>query len=240
MQTLTQNGVLWSSTLKETIRMKTPLAALAVGFTLLLGATPASAATIYDGSLNQTPAQQGWLYQGTTNPVVPSETIQSDGFILNTGNPSNYSLYYKQAPFALDRTPGYTISFRVQVNSETHKNANSAGFSLIVMSNLRGAETQPYGIQLNFWKNTIWAQEADLITPGESAAFDTSGAARSYVLKIQGNRYQLLTSNLLPPILEGTLRQYDAYTPNFIFFGDNTPSATSRVTFYRMSASPLN
>jgi hypothetical protein len=226
--------------LKETIRMKTPLAAIAVGFTLLLGATSANAGTMYDGTLNQTPDQQEWLYYGTANPVVPSATSQSGGFILNTGNPSNYSLYYKQAPFALDRTPGYTISFRVQVNSETHRNPNSAGFSLIVMSNLRAGETQPYGIQLNFWNNTIWAQEADLITPGESVAFDTSGTARSYVLKIQGNRYQLLTSNLLPPILEGTLRQYAGFAPNFIVFGDNTPYATSRVTINRISAFPLN
>lgn len=220
--------------------MKTPLAAIGVGFALLLGATPISAATIYDGTLNRTPEQQGWFYEGTAIPVVPSTTIQNGGLILNTGNVSNSSLYYQQAPFALDRTPGYSVSFKVQVNSETHNTPNSAGFSLMVMSNLRGNETQPYGIQLNFWNNTIWAQEADLLTPGESAAFDTSGAARSYVLKIQGNRYQLLTSNLLPPILEGTLRQYSAFAPNFIYFGDHTPDAKSRVTINRISASLLN
>jgi hypothetical protein len=226
--------------------MKSPLAAIAVGFTLLMGATSASAVPLYDGSLGQTADLQGWSYLGTISPPALSST--TNALSLDTDDISNYGGYFRLAPFQLDRTPGYTISFSLKIDPENLSNNNYV--SLIVMSDALPGETQPYGIELNFGENSIWAQNKNF-TAGEKVAVKGTAATKSYVLKVQGNQYQLLTSNLAPPILQGSLRKYPGFTPipgfinpyttpNMIFIGDKTPLATSKVAFTRVSASPLN
>ena len=222
--------------------MKNSLAAIAISSIWLAGAASASALTIYDGTSlpSQTPAQQGWLYKGTSNPTAPTAITNTSGTILNTGNSSNYSGYFKQSPITLNRNTGYSIKFSVKVNSESHSTNNRAGFSLIVISDSVAGETQPYGIELGFWTDSIWAQNVGF-TRGENVALNTQSAVNNYNLYVQGLNYKLYVNGSNTPILQGTLRQYTGVTPpsgypnpyttpKLIFMGDNTTSATGNVT----------
>ncbi|HEY9623697.1 MAG TPA: hypothetical protein V6C78_25290 [Crinalium sp.] len=213
---------------------------------LVSSSTSASAVTLYNGlSLpNQTPAQQGWLYQGTSVSTAPSATATTSGTILNTGNRTNYSGYFKSSPNALNRSTGYSIQFGVRISSESHSNNNRAGFSLIVMSASAAGETQPYGIELGFWTNSIWAQNVGF-TRGENAAFNTQSTVNTYTLSVQGLNYKLYVNGSSKPILQGALRQYTGFTPplgypnpyttpNLIFMGDDTTSATAIVIITRV------
>lgn len=229
--------------------MKTSLVTIAISSIWLAGATSASAVSIYNGlSLpSQTPAQQGWLYQGTSISTAPSATATTAGTILNTGNSLNYSGYFKQSPINLDRNTGYSIKLSIKVNSESHSNNNRAGFSLLVMSNSVTGETQPYGIELGFWTNSIWAQNVGF-TRGENVAFNTTSAVNNYNLSVQGLNYKLYVNGSTTPILQGTLRQYTGFTPppgysnpykteKLIFMGDDTTSATGKVTIANVDVS---
>lgn len=232
--------------------MKKSIATIGLGFTFLLGATAANAVTIYDGlsTPSQTPAQQGWLYQYTTFPPAPTATATTGGTILNTGNTSNYAGYFKQSPVVLDRNAGYTVSFSVKISSESHTSNDRSGFSIIVVSNKLTGETQPYGIELDFWQDRVWAQDAAL-KHSETALLDTKSTVNNYSLYVKGNQYQLFVNGSTNPILTGYLRQYTGYTPppgyqnpyttpNLIFLGDNTTSATSAVTITKVYVTPAS
>lgn len=236
--------------------MKKTLAAIAVGFTLLMGATSASAKQIYNGlsTPSKTPDKQGWTYLGTQILTSPSAQATSGGTILDTGNISNYSGYFYNNPLVdvkLDRAKGYSITFSVKINAETHSKDNRAGCSLIVISNTLAGETQPYGIEIAFFKDKIWAQDSTFTTPNpaESASFNTQADGINYNLIVQGDKYQLFASGSVTPIITGKLRQY-SFTPpagfpnpykipNLIFIGDNTTSATANVTIKNVYATPL-
>lgn len=232
--------------------MQKSLATVGLGLTFLLGATAANAVTIYDGlsTPSQTPAQQGWLYQHTAFPPTPTATATTDGTILNTGNNSNYAGYFKQSPVVLDRNAGYTVSFSIKINSESHSSNNRAGFSIIVISNSLTGETQPYGIELGFWQNSVWAQNVGF-THGETALLDTKSMVKNYNLYVKGNQYKLFVNGSTNPILTGSLRQYTGYTPppgyqnpyttsRLIFLGDATTSATSAVTITKVYVTPAS
>jgi len=230
--------------------MKKSLAAISVGFTLLMGATAAYADQLYNGlSLpSQTPDQQGWTYLKTAYPTVPSAQATAGGTILNTGTSKNYAGYFKQSPVPLDRDKGYSISFSVKINSESHSSSNRAGFSIIATSNPSGTETQPYSLELGFWQNSIWAQNVGF-TKGESVSFNTQSAVNNYELRIQGTQYQLFVNGSAQPILKGSLRKYNYTpppgfinpytTPSLIFMGDDTTSATAKVTLTKVYATPI-
>jgi hypothetical protein len=217
-------------------------------FTALVASpTIANALTLYDGlSLpSQTPAQQGWLYQGTSIPTSPSVTATTSGTILNTGSSTNYAGYFKPAPNPLNRITGYSVQFNVKVNSESHSNTNRAGFNLIVTSASVPGETQPYGIELGLWTNSIWVQNVGF-TRGENAAINTQSAVNKYSLHVQGLNYKLYINGSNQPLLQGKLRQYTGFTPpsgypnpyrtpNLIFMGDNTTSATGKVTITQVT-----
>lgn len=234
--------------------MKTSLAAIcyqqrfaiAITSICLATATSASAETIYNGlSLpSQTPAQQGWLYQGTSIATAPKATATTSGTILNSGNSLNYAGYFKQSPITLNRNTGYSIKFSVKVNSESHSNNNRAGFSLLVISDIVTGETQPYGLELGFWTNSIWAQNVGF-TRGENVPFNTQSAVNNYTLSVQGLNYKLYVNGSTTPILQGTLRQYTGFTPpqgysnpyttpKLIFLGDDSTSATGNVTISKV------
>jgi hypothetical protein len=119
--------------------MKALLSTVTASLTLALSATAASALILYDGlsSPYQTPSQQNWLYQATAIGTIPKATATSSGTVLDTGDSTNYAGYFNQNPIILDRSNGYTVSFRLRVNSESHgTNNNRAGFSVLVISNL--------------------------------------------------------------------------------------------------------
>ena len=230
--------------------MKALLSTVTASLTLALSATAASALLLYDGlsSPFQTPSQQNWLYQATAIAPVPTANATSSGTVLDTtGTNFNYAGYFNQTPIILDRSTGYTVSFKLRVSSESHgTNNNRAGFSVIVMSSQVEGEAQPYGVELGFWLNSIWAQSSTF-TRAETATYNTQSLAHTYHLKVSGNRYQLFVDNDAMPILTGPLRQYTGYAPtagysnpyktsNLIFWGDNTTSAKSKVTLMRLEA----
>lgn len=220
------------------------------------GVTTASALgteiVLYDGSLGTLPADQGMAYQAadTTGPSYTVEVVQSysgDGARLDSTadyeDAAGYTPDYAGTFPTLDRQHGVTIRFTMQLTSEDHttsgtaeKNgdgvADRAGFSVIAISS-----DGQRGIELGFWENEIWAQEggvADLFTHAEGVTF-TTGNLTTYELVLQGERYALSTGDSV--ILDGSLRDYTAFTglidpyetPNFLFFGDDTSSASADV-----------
>lgn len=228
--------------------MKTRLATIAAGLTLCVGATSVNAQqrVIYNGLTGQTPGQQGWLYRaGSDKPPyivtapLPVQTPSFQGTILDSGNNNNVAGYFLSSSTPLDRQKGYTLRFRVQVNSESHISENRAGFSVLVVNKPLPGETQPYALELGFWQNNIWAYNVGF-TRGENVNFNTT-ASQTYILFVKGTTYRLYIAGSNTPILQGQLRQYTGFqaplglpnpytTPNLIFFGDDTSSATSKFT----------
>lgn len=219
--------------------MKMPLATITAGLTFLAITRPALSVPVvlYDGT--QTPAQQQWLYLSTSRSAVVTPT--ASGTILDTSSDNRIQAgYFRRSPIPLNQTQGYVVKFKVQVNSQSSASNDRAGFSIIVNSNAP-AGTQPYGIELGFWRNSIWAQNVGFTRGEETGNFVTGYPWRSYTLAVQGNQYQLYTNGLPQPILQGSLRQYTGFTPpagfpnpytspNLIFIGDNTTSASAKVT----------
>jgi Ca2+-binding RTX toxin-like protein len=167
--------------------------------------------------------------------------------------------------FTLDRTTGYTITFVARVLGEAraataNKNNDGkddrAGFSVIAISS-----DGKYGIELGFWIDRIWAQDdgttqknpslepdtalasnfRTLFTQAEGVNFNTNNL-ENYDLSVLGDTYTLFANGNV--ILSGKLRDYSAFPngvldvyekPNFIFFGDNTPSARADIQLNRVA-----
>jgi Ca2+-binding RTX toxin-like protein len=178
---------------------------------------------------------------------------------------SNYISSTNNTPsLILDRTTGYTISFNAKVTDEargTTANKNNdgkddrAGFSVIAISS-----DGKYGIELGFWKDRIWAQDdgttqvnkalepdtapasnfRTLFTQAEGVGFTTTTLV-NYDLTVKGDTYTLFAGG--NAILSGKLRDYSAFSgsvdvyenPNFIFLGDNTPSARANIDLNRVA-----
>jgi hypothetical protein len=133
----------------------------------------------------------------------------------------------------LDRAAGVQVNFTLQLESETHDNQSRSGFNVIVL------DKDARGIELGFWSNEIWAQNDDtsggLFTHGEGATFDTTAGLIEYQLTLNADSYTLTANGV--PILNGPIRDYSRFegfidpyeTPNFLFLGDDTTSAQSRV-----------
>ncbi|MBD2087076.1 DUF4347 domain-containing protein [Trichocoleus sp. ST-U3] len=210
----------------------------------------------YDGSLNTTPDDQEFTYIPFG---IATQSASGGATTLDTTTtPDSYAGYSPKSVPTLDRATGYTVNFTAQVLSENHttstadKNgdgiADRAGFSIIVLS------SDKKGIELGFWNNEIWAQEDGttqanpsanpsasnnqlLFTHAEGATFDTTTGLIPYQLTVLGDTYTLSTGGTT--ILSGKLRNYTAWvgvgpidpyeTPNFIFFGDGTTSASAKV-----------
>jgi hypothetical protein len=161
--------------------------------------------TVMDTTISGRDTYAGWIATGATTPGFP----------------------------ILDRTAGFQVNFVIQVENESHTNNNRAGFNVIILSE------DAKGIELAFWQNEIWAQNDDttggLFKHGEGIAFATTTGLKDYQLMIANDTYTLAANT--ETILTGPLRDYknfdgfpDPYqTPNFLFFGDNTTSAESRV-----------
>lgn len=208
---------------------------------------------LYNGSpvagKTSLPATQDWLSYGAfpsaTQASAPGYTTLTS---LGAGiaGYSNYQPTYdrfKNANFpTLDCTNSYRLSFRLQLNSESHSRNDRAGLSLTVLS------SDKRGIELGFWSNLIWGQQggtgSSLFTqnPRQRATYATTAMA-NYDLLVAGDSYYLTANNQL--ILVGNLQDYTAYsdaqakarglpfnpynTANFLFLGDNTSSAAASV-----------
>lgn len=205
-----------------------------------LAQSGAPATRLYDGALGTMPQQQGWAYGGLPLGALPTPTIGGGATTLTTTaaltiqagfSAARGGFLGSTAPVPeLSRTQGFTVTFRVQVQGETHSGNDRAGFSVIVLASDRR------GIELGFWQNEIWAQEggtSKLFTHAEGATFDTTSALTTYELVVQGDAYRLLSGG--QQVLAGAVRDYTAFsgpinpytTPNYLFFGDNTTSAAA-------------
>jgi Ca2+-binding RTX toxin-like protein len=189
--------------------------------------------------------------------VTNLNTLGNDSFQAGFSNYSTSGT--NLTSFTLDRTTGYTISFVASVIDEpraatANKNNDGkddrAGFSVIAISS-----DGKYGIELGFWKDRIWAQDdgttqknpslepdtalasnfRTLFTQAEGVNFTTTNL-ENYDLSVLGDTYTLFANG--NTILSGKLRDYSAFPnglldvyekPNFIFFGDNTPSARANI-----------
>lgn len=196
---------------------------------------------LYDGAQGNFPDEQGFFVFPPFNTVPATQTHTTGGTIFDTTpNESTKIGYFGRNNLipVLDRTYGYTVTFAVQVITETHagsdKNSDGiddrAGFSLIVLS------SDLEGIELGFWTNEIWVQEEGTTEPprfthAEGVAFDTSSLI-TYDLAIISNTYTLSAAGIT--ILTGSLRNYSNEgfpytTSNFLFFGDDTTSAKAKI-----------
>ena len=221
------------------------LAALALMAPLPAQAGAASLHTtvLYDGALGTLPDAQGMRFI-TNPPLLPAVTRTfADGATLLDSTPVRGEMagYFGRADVvpALDRAAGYSVFVTVELLEEQHDTPDRAGLSLTVLSSDR------LGIELAFWEDEVWAQEGGgggqdaLFTHAESAPFDPTAGPVGYELRVQGDEYTLLADGA--PLLRGPLRDYtpfsgpiDPYeTPNLIFLGDNSSSASARV---RLSA----
>jgi hypothetical protein len=161
----------------------------------------------------------------TIMDTTPSGTNTYAGWIANGSAITGFPI--------LDRSAGFQLNFAIQVEDESHANNSRAGFSVILL----GEDAR--GIELAFWRDEIWAQSdvntGGLFTHGEGTPFATTTGLTEYQLTIVGDTYSLTAS--AEPILTGPLRDYSKFegfpdpyeTPSFLFLGDNTTSAESRV-----------
>jgi hypothetical protein len=205
---------------------------------------------LYDGSLNTTPDQQGWKYITKDSSAVQSA---GEGFTnldttanMDMGEQAGYFSKIPLPPYShplvpqLDRMAGFTISFSVEIEAEHHgTDDDRAGFSIIVITH------DLKGLELGFWTDEIWAQaDSPLFTHAEGSTFDTTAGIVPYDLSINGNNYALSAG--AATILRGPLRDYAAVapmkpqyavyrTPDFLFFGDDTTSASASIKLASIS-----
>jgi Ca2+-binding RTX toxin-like protein len=192
---------------------------------------------LYDGSLTNLPSQQGWLQFGNVPSPLPgtgSQTTISGGstqLVSTTAGATGYSNYNSYTPVllnqsfpVLDRTKGFTVSFDLKVNSESHSSDDNsdgiqdrAGFSVIVVTS-----DNTKAIELGFWENEIWVQNdgpnvanglsKTLFTHSNTErAFQSTTKMTRYDLAIKGDTYQLFAAGGTTPILAGSLRDYTAF-----------------------------
>lgn len=205
-----------------------------IGVVVLAGAA-GRAQVLYDGAIGTLPAEQGWNYAAL--PGRATQTHTGGGVRLDTSSLTAESAgYARVASPALDRLAGFNLAFTFQIANETHSRPERAGFSVIAL----GADRR--GIELGFWRDEVFAQaDQPLFTRGESAAVAFGDAPVEAILSIAGDEYRLYVNRA--PILTGPLRDYTAFTgfpdvyetPNFLFLGDNTTSASAVVELRRIA-----
>jgi hypothetical protein len=220
--------------------------------------TQAEMTVLYDGSLGTSPSAQGWgLCTMLTFPSPPacggpaagaSETVSNGAVTYDTtSNQSLYSGYFRDQsvlfnfplPVTLDSSgAGFEVSFRARLDSETHVSANRAGFSVIVL------DAAHKGVELGFWPDEVWAQ-SDAFSHAEGKAFDTQSDFADYALTLASGSYRLaMKRGPVAQTLNGTMRDYSGqgfpYTEsNFMFFGDDTGSASASFTLASVSVTPV-
>ncbi|MEG4059134.1 MULTISPECIES: choice-of-anchor Y domain-containing protein, partial [unclassified Microcoleus] len=220
----------------------------------VLGPTP-----LYNGLLGNTPSSQNWLSLANLNLVPPtaraSEFFNGNGVNLNSTAANSIYAGYTKNPLnpsfpPLDRTTGFSLSFNLQIISESRTNQNRGGFSIVAVTSDRKAIE--IGFQrLSATSGNIFAQ-GDGITPNPSGQTNglflaaenfgyNTNIATNYTLRVEGDNYFLSDGSDI--ILAGPLRDYSGFsglidpyeTPNFLFLGDDTTSAQANINLTRVS-----
>jgi len=218
---------------------------------LVLFPTLAGATVLYDGASGELPdhASWGWSYGATGGSATAGggfatlDTTASDLFSAGWG---------RTAPFSLDPSTGFTVRFDVRVEAETHNAAGAdkngdglsdrAGFSVLVL----GSDAQ--GVELGFWQDEVWAQQDDPLfvhSPAAERAFLDTTVLTRYDLTMLGGAYELKANGV--SVMSGTRKDYAAFagfpdpyeTPDFLFFGDNTTSASGRTSVAWVEVAPV-
>ncbi|OUL33201.1 hypothetical protein BV372_17190, partial [Nostoc sp. T09] len=207
--------------------------------TLLTGLVP-----LYNSSLASTPNTQGWLQFGAspalgssvpvggTQSIVQTTTGYETKLVSTQSGGAGYSNYNAGLPIqlnpalpVLDANKGFTVSFDLKINSESHNKDDNgdgiqdrAGFSVTVVTS-----DNTKAIELGFWGNQIWAQNDGPNAPSgptktlfthsatESVSYNTMSTLTHYDLTIKGNTYYLFAAGGTAPILTGSLRNYTAF-----------------------------
>jgi len=203
---------------------------------------------------------QNWHYltDPLPTPMGAGLATQSVGggatTLTTTKQRSDKAGYFSEFPFppfslpkhpgigTLNSSVGFTVLFTVQItlNSEDHSGSdNRAGFSVIVL------DSNAEGVELGFWEDEIWAQDDSPLhthSTTEKKAFNTTTALTQYQLVFQGTTYSLSSGG--SDLFNGDLKDYSASTnpvydlENFMFFGDNTTSASGEVSISRIELIP--
>ena len=215
-------------------------------FTVFPLISSATVYTLYDETKNNLPDDQDWLIyannsSASSTPVTSGVNLITDdatsaGFSNSTLSPVNPSF-----PI-LDSSIGFTLSFSMQLISESHTgNINRAGFSIILL------DSNNQGVELGFWTDTIWSQSANPLftTKDEEKAFNTTAAMLAYELTLFDNQYFLTHNDTI--LLTGILKDYSAFSgifgsipyslENYLFLGDDTSSAQADVILGRIEIS---
>ena len=221
-------------------------------FAGVAGATPI---TLYDDTAGNTPGTQPWLLYADDNfrgGTVTETAVTNVGVNLTTDNTvsAGYSNYqpiiyfpslsitydFKNSGFpTLDRALGYSLSFELQINSETHVSNDRAGFSVILLGD------DSLGIELGFWEDEIWAQDVGFTHGEGTTMFDTTANEVLYELAILDSSYELFADNV--SLLSGDLRDYSSFgasysLSNYLFLGDDTSSAGADITLGEVILNP--
>lgn len=231
------------------LRSKSPL--IGFSFLLLLGVmgsfAPAQAASfvdqttlvLYDAASGSIP-DSSMIGFTAFPPDGASRTYEDGSTVFDTtlAGTDTYAGWVAGAATSagfpiLDSSVGFQVNFTLQMESETHNSSHRSGFSLIVL------DQNAKGFEMSFWQDEVWVQNdsstGGLFTHGEGALFVTTSQMVDYELRISADQYTLTANS--QPLLTGPLRDYSTFegfpdpyeTPNFLFLGDDTTSAQSRV-----------
>ncbi len=236
------SATLWSTRIAKVLLVL--IATLGPG----LSNAQASILTLYDGASGGTPdqftPQQLTFFTvggGTENYSPTEQATQLQTTNLQYAGYSNFapsgSLVNPNFP-VLDRVVGYQIRFTMNLLAESRTNNDRAGFSVLAVSSDAGSGVLS-SIEIGIQGDRVFSQETGF-TAGESAAFNAlSEGYVDYELSVVGTTYRFTANGT--ELLTGSLRDYTSWDsgglpdpyeiPNFIFFGDNTTSASADLYF---------
>jgi Domain of unknown function (DUF4347) len=176
---------------------------------------------------------EGGTQLTTDRDIIAGYSNYSLSYNLNPTNPS-ITTSLKNANFPmLDRSKGFNLSFKLQLNAENHDNSDRnfdgrddrAGFSVVLI----GDDLK--GIELGFWGDRIIVQEDATTQIDKTKAADGTDAGRyrtlftqgeftrdlnpaimnQFDLSIVGDIYTLYRAGRA--ILSGRVRDYSSYVP---------------------------
>ena len=209
--------------------------ALLALFCVTAFAAPAPAAVIYDAGLNTLPSAQGFAFLSLPPGAVQS--VAGGVYTLDTTASSSISAGSSRADLPLDMDQGIRLTIRMRVVSESHSTSDRAGFSIILVGS-----DPTRALDLAFWDNEVWYYPSAAFTHGSGYALHTSSAFHTYALDLVGSAFALRVDGA--PALSGSLVDYSGFgfpynVPNFLFFGDDTSSASARVEISQITLSAL-
>jgi len=202
---------------------------------------------LYDASSAKLPSDVawGWAFGANGSSFLRGMTGNST-YLDTTPLMSDKAGYNLSVGSGLNSATGFVLDFSLQVTDELHNTNNRSGFSVIAL------DSAARGVELSFWsnENEVWTKNADsAFSHAESVTIDSVSDARSYRLTFLGTQYSLASDGA--PTLIGTLRNYAAATvplslawfvysqPNYIFFGDNTSSASANFELSSITLAPV-